>query len=342
MADARFYDNRGPFSLDRICVHAGIERPAGFDGEALVFDVAGLDAAGPPHLSFFDHKRAAAAFAKTKAGFCLVARETAVKREGTVLLTCQSVSRAFGKIASLFYPEHELDIRSQNAAIDPSARLEEGVVVAPGAVIGPGAEVGANSRIGPHAVIGRGVTIGRNCEIGAHAVICFAYVGDFVVVQPGAVLGGSGFGFSSGSGGHAKVPQLGRVIVQDHVEIGANSTIDRGALSDTVIGEGTKIDNLIQIGHNTRIGRHCILVGQSGTAGSVTLGDGVVVGGMTGIGDHITVGDGAQLAAKTGVSNNLDGGVVYGGFPARPIREWKRQVAAVSMLAKRNKRMMDE
>jgi UDP-3-O-[3-hydroxymyristoyl] glucosamine N-acyltransferase len=342
MADSRFYDNRGPFSLNAVCAHAGIECPAGADGGALIFDVAALDAAGPPHLSFIDQKRAQAAFAKTKAGFCLAGHEPAARPPGTVLLTCSSVTRAFGKVAKLFYAEHEMDIRAANAAIDPSARIAEGVVIAPGAVIGPGAEIGANSRIGSCAVIGRGVTVGRSCEIGAHAVISFAHIGDFVLVQSGAVIGGSGFGFTFGSGVYLKLPQLGRVIVQDHVEIGANTTIDRGVLSDTVIGEGSKIDNLVQIGHNSRIGRHCIMVAQSGLAGSAVLGDSVMIGGMVGVAQHVTVGDSAQVAGKSGVTSNLEGGKIYGGFPARPVAQWRREVAAVSLLSKRNKRTKDE
>src|SRR5262249_11175970 len=156
--------------------------------------------------------------------------------------------------------------------------------------------------IGAHAVIGRGVTIGRRAQIASHAVIAFSYLGDDIVVQAGVKLGGSGFGFASGADGHMKIPQLGRVIVQDHVEIGANSTIDRGALGDTVIGEGKKIDNLVQIGHNTKIGRHCILAGQVGVSGSVVLGDFVIVGGMAGIADHVTIGDRARLAGLAGVA----------------------------------------
>jgi UDP-3-O-[3-hydroxymyristoyl] glucosamine N-acyltransferase len=344
MADSRFYDNRGPFTLDEICAHAKIPRPAAADIQARIFDVAGLAQAGPPHLSYFDHRRTRANFFKTKAGWCLVAEKgtEAAASASTVLVPCPSVDSAFASIARLFYPKHELDIRAQDRAIHPSARLGQGVVIAPGAVIGPKAEVGDNCRIGAHAVIGRGVTIGRSCEIGSHATIVFAHVGDDVVIQPGAVIGGSGFRFVSGADGHQKMPQLGRVIVQDRVELGANSTIDRGALGDTVIGEGTKIDNLVHIGHNTRVGRHCILVAMSGISGSVVLGDEVILGAMVGIADHLTIGDRTRLAAKSGVTRDLEGGQVYAGFPARPIREWRREIATLGRLAKRDKRAKDE
>ena len=344
MADPRFYDNRGPFSLARLCARISVALPESADPDALVFDLAGLAQAGPAHLSFYDSRRASAAFLATSAGWCLVKKDA--PRDGapaaTVLLPCLSVSRAFAILARLFYPEHELGIPAQETAIHPSARLGQGVVLAPHVVIGPNAEIGARTKIGAHAAIGRGVTIGRDCEIGPQASIAYAHLGDEVVVQSGARIGGSGFGFSSAPDGHFKIPQLGRVIVQDRVEIGANSAIDRGALADSVIGEGTKIDNLVQIGHNTVIGRHCILVAQVGISGSVAIGDGVVLGGMVGVADHVAIGDGARLAAKSGVTRSLEGGREYGGFPARPVREWRRETVMLGRLVKRDKRTNDE
>jgi UDP-3-O-[3-hydroxymyristoyl] glucosamine N-acyltransferase len=191
-------------------------------------------------------------------------------------------------------------------------------------------------------VIGRGTTVGRNCEIGSQVGLRFAHIGDDVVIQSGAQLGGSGFGFASGARGHSKIPQLGRVIVQDRVEIGANSTIDRGALADTVIGEGSKIDNLVQIGHNTAVGRHCVIVGQTGISGSVVLGDFVVIGGMVGIADHVVIGAGARVAARAGVTRDLEGGRDYGGFPAKPVAEWRREMATLARSARRTRRVDDE
>jgi UDP-3-O-[3-hydroxymyristoyl] glucosamine N-acyltransferase len=339
MADPRFYNNQGPFSLKRICEVAGAAVPAG--GDAAVRDLASLDGGGADHLTFFagDGGTAAAQFERTAAGFCFVTQnEKRAAPEGCVAIACASVQHAFAAAARLFYPQSDLAVWSQSAAIDPSAKLDEGVVLAPGVVIGPEAEIGAGTRIGPNSVIARGVAIGRNCAIGSNVSISHAYVGDGVLILPGAQIGSPGFGFASSPAGHVKIPQLGRVILQDHVEIGACTTVDRGSLGDTVIGEGSKIDNLVQIGHNTRIGRHCVIVGHVGISGSCELGDFVIVGGQVGIADHSRIGDGARLAGRTGVIGELAGGQDYGGTPAKPMREWARELAAVSMLAKRGKK----
>ena len=326
MADPRFYDNRGPFRLAELCALAGFDIPKEADPAALVADVAGLRQAGRQHLSFYETPRVKADFLSTKAGWCLFSTKMPLREvpDTTVLLSCVGVGRVFAKIARVFYPDHEMDIRPQETAIHSTARIGADVVLAPGVVIAAGAEIGDRTRIGGNALIGRGVTIGRDCLIGANASIGFAHIGDEVVVQPGGVIGASGFGFSSAADGHVKTPQLGRVILQDRVEIGANSTVDRGALGDTVVGEGSKIDNLVQIGHNTLLGRHCILAGQVGISGSVAVGDFVLMGGKVGIADHVTIGDHVRLAALTGVGFNLEGGQDYGGVPARPIREWQR------------------
>ena len=343
MADPRFYDNRGPFRLSQICQAVGMPVPEGADANGLMHDVAGLAQAGSAHLSFFDGgRRSKAEFLATKAGWCLVPRRADGERpKDTVLIPAGSVSRAFAVIAAQFYPEHEIEIRTQEQPVHPTARIGEGVVLAPGAIVGPGAEIGDHVRVGAHAVIGRGVTIGRRAQIAPHAVIAFAHIGDDVVIQANASIGGSGFGFASGADGHIKIPQLGRVIVQDQVEIGANSTVDRGALGDTIIGEGTKIDNLVQIGHNSKIGRHCVLAGQVGISGSVVLGDFVIVGGMAGIADHVTIGDRARLAGLSGVAQDLEGGRDYGGIPARPIRQWHREMALIAGMAKKGGRSSD-
>jgi UDP-3-O-[3-hydroxymyristoyl] glucosamine N-acyltransferase len=218
--------------------------------------------------------------------------------------------------------------------VHSTARLESGVTVDPGAVIGPRAEIGAGTVIGPTAVIGPDVRIGRDARIGAGATITHALIGDRVVIHPGCRIGQDGFGYQMGGRGHGKVPQVGRVIIQDDVEIGAGTTIDRGAMRDTVIGEGTKIDNLVQIGHNVSVGRHCIIVAQSGLSGSVTLEDWVMLGGQVGIADHLTIGEGAQIGAASGVMHDVPAGARWIGTPAKPAREQFREFAAVTRLAR--------
>jgi len=221
------------------------------------------------------------------------------------------------------------------AHVHPSARLESGVSLDPGVVVGPDAEIGTGTAVAANAVIGPGVRIGRNCSIGAQSSILHTLMGDRVIIHPGCRLGQDGFGYALGRHAHTKVPQIGRVIIQDDVEIGAGSAIDRGANRDTVIGEGTKIDNLVQIGHNVAIGRHCVLVAQVGISGSVTLEDFVVLGARVGVNNHVTIGEGAQIAATAIVSRNVPPGARYGGFPAKPVKLWMREVFLLERLAAR-------
>lgn len=341
MADPRFYDNRGPFTLADVCARARVEFPAGADGAARIFDLATLEGAGAQHLAFCAGKAACAALVQTKAGFCFIDKSAGAVKvpPGTIGLPCNSAQHAFVAALNLFYPENMLAIWSQTTAVDPSAKIGTDVMLASGAVIGPDAEIGDRTRIGPNAVIGRGVSIGRDCEIGSNVSVSSAYIGDAVTIFPGTQIGQPGFGFASSAAGHIKIPQIGRVIVQDKVEIGACCTIDRGAIGDTVIGEGTKIDNLVQIGHNTHIGRHCIIVSQVGISGSCEIGDFVVMGGQAGVADHAIIGDGTRLAARTGVMPGvLPPGRDYGGAPARPVKDWLRESIVLAKLAKAKKR----
>ncbi len=347
MADPRFYRNCGPFGLAEICARLGMDLPRGKGGAIRIEDVTGLDGAGPFHLTFFSGGRELAdSFVRSRAGFCIVPEKARLAGvpDSMTLLPVASVPHAFAAVAALFYPEASQPVFSQSVPISPDAKLGREAVVGPGAVIGPGAEIGDHVRIGANAVIGPGVAIGHHSEIGSNVTISHAYLGDRVTVLPGAAIGQPGFGFASSAAGHRKIPQLGRVIVQDGVEIGAGTAIDRGALGDTVIGEGSKIDNLVQIGHNVRIGRHVVLVSQVGIAGSSVVADFAVLGGQVGIADHTRIGPAARLAARSAMVSGqvIEGGRDYGGVPAKPVREWLREIHAVSQLVRRRKRDDDD
>lgn len=339
MADPRFFTNHGPFPLAEVCARANAQMPPGADPKLSVLDVAPLTGAGPSHLSFFNGGRARAEFLESHAGFCFVGPKGArvAAPSGMVTIACSSTAHAFASVARLFYPDDAMLAWAQQTPVDPTARIGQGVVLGHGVVIGPRAEIGEGTRIGANTVIGAGVAIGRNCEIASNVTITHAYIGDGVLIFGGVQIGQPGFGFASSRAGHVKIPQLGRVVVQDRVEIGAGSAIDRGALGDTVIGEGTKIDNLVQIGHNCRIGRHCLLAAQVGISGSVDVGDFVIMGGKVGVADHLKIGDGARLAALSGVATDLEGGKDYGGIPARSGMAWKRDLIAALREARQGK-----
>lgn len=260
-------------------------------------------------------------------------------RPGVAVLVTRKPQAAFATIGRLMFPAaaspHALTGEtgiSPGAHIDPAARLEDGVIVEAGAVIGPGAAIGAGTIVGPNAVIGKLCQIGRDCYIGPGASIQMTLAGNRVIIHAGARIGQDGFGFTAGASGPERIPQIGRVVIQDNVEIGANSTVDRGAMSDTVIGENTKIDNLVQIAHNVRIGRNCLIAGLAGISGSVTVEDNVVMGGGVGIADHLKIGAGAQLAAGSGFMNNVPAGEVWAGYPAEPMAAAMRSIALLRKL----------
>ena len=311
----------------------------------LISGIAPLDRAGPHDLTFMDNAKYVDQLPATKAGACLISSRFEKSAPPNVaLLRVRQPYNAFVVIARKMYPDAlrpssmfvAADI-SPNAFVHPSAHCEAGVTIDPGAVIGPDVEIGAGTIIAATAVIGPGVRIGRDCAVGAGASVVHSIVGDRVIIHPGCRIGQDGFGFLMGASGHQKVPQVGRVIIQDDVEIGAGTTIDRGAIRDTVIGEGTKIDNLVQIGHNVAVGRHCVIVAQSGISGSATIGDYAVLGARVGVNNHVTIGEGAQLAATTVVHGDVPPGARWGGAPAKPVKDWFREMTWVSQMAKRSR-----
>ncbi len=343
MADLRFFDRAGPHRLGDLAelVQATLEG----DAEFMIEDVASLQAAGPSDISFFDHRRYAPDLAATQAAAVVVKPANAEQvPAGKARLLVRDPQLAMALISARFYPAElpggDLPRQRKIAAgahVDPSARLGEGVQVAAGAVIEAGAELGAGVRVAANAVIGPNVRIGADSRIGAGATLSHCLIGERANIHPGVRIGQDGFGFAMGAV-HHKVPQLGRVVVEDDVEIGANSTIDRGSGSDTVIGRGSKIDNLVMIAHNVRIGAHCIVVAQSGISGSSTVGNHSVLAAQTGVAGHLSIGARVQLAARSAVKEDLPEDGVYGGAPAVPIAGSRRQVASIRMLGKRKKK----
>jgi len=337
MADPRFFRTAGPLTLRDVARLASAELDEAADPERQMLDVAPLDVAGTSDVSFFDNARYMEEFRSSKAGACVVAPKHVERApKGMALLVTDKPYRGYAMVARAFYPPPErVESRHPTAIVDPTAHIGSGTAVGPGAVIGAGVEIGRNCIIGPNAVITEAVTIGEESEIGANTVLTHCLIGARCQIHAGVCIGNRGFGFAMDAEGILDVPQLGRVIVEDDVEVGANSTIDRGAGPDTVVGAGTKIDNLVQIGHNVRLGRQCVLVSQSGIAGSTVLGDYVAVAAQAGIAGHLTLGKGAQIAAKSGLMRDVPPGQAVGGIPAMPLREffrlctiWQRQLKA--------------
>ena len=337
MADPRFFERQGPFELSALAKLSGAELAPGADPDKVVRDVATLDAAQGNDLSFIDNPNFLADFRASKAGACVMAlrnREAAPKGMNVVL--SEAPYKAFGLIARAFYPLPPIAAgRAPNAEIDAAAQVGEGCAIESGAVIAAGAEIGADCYIGPNVVIAANVVIGDEARIHAGATLSHCLMGKRVTIYPGARIGQDGFGFAPDPAGHISIPQLGRVLIGDDVEIGANTSIDRGAGSDTIVGDGCRIDNLVQIGHNVVFGRGCIMAAQVGIAGSTHFGDFVMAGGQVGFSGHLTIGDGAQIAAKSGVITDIPAGAKYGGDPAVPVRDWHRQTISLSRLVKR-------
>jgi UDP-3-O-[3-hydroxymyristoyl] glucosamine N-acyltransferase len=350
MAGPSFLPNAESLSLSAIAELTGATLAETARGGIRIANIAALDRAGPADLTFIDNIKYVDQLQLTRAGACLMsARFEKQAPAGVVVLRSREPYRAFVTVARALFagmlrPSSVFGAGtvSPSAHVHASARLEPDVVVDPGAVIGPGAEIGSGTIIAANAVVGPGVRIGRDCAVGAGTSITHALIGDRVIIHPGCRIGQDGFGFLMGASGHLKVPQIGRVIIQDDVEIGAGTTIDRGAIRDTMIGEGTKIDNLVQIGHNVVIGRHCVVVAQTGISGSSTLEDFVALGARVGVTTHVTIGEGAQIAAISIVGGDVPPGVRWGGTPAKPVKQWFRETKMLERLARSRRSADDE
>lgn len=308
----------------------------GADGE--LSGVAALDSANPRDASFLGNEKYRGQFLATQAGAVIVARGETGGPETTGLVAVDNPSLAFSSVVGHFAAAAV----ALAPGIHPRAEVHPSAIINPahcrvhaGAVVMAGARIGDGSEIGPNCVIGEAAVIGCNCRIMANVTICdHCVLGNRVIIQPGAVIGSDGYGYEFADGRHVKIDQVGIVEIADDVEIGANTTIDRARFGKTVIGEGTKIDNLVQIAHNVVIGKHCLIVSLTGISGSAHLGDFVVAAGQVGIGGHVLIGDKATLTGRTGVTASIAGGEIYAGKPAHPLRDEMKLQAHLRRLPK--------
>ena len=321
MPDPRFFKPIvDALSVDDLAARIGEDVLRG--GDRLVSSVAPLAVASSGQVGFLADKRYLTALAETGAD-CLIVPEFAVEHapRGAAVIVSRQAQAAWARAAQVFHVPLTLDVAASLSEVVE----DETVVVEPGVVFGEGVRIGRGTRIGANTVVGPGVQIGRDCQIGSNVTIGFALIGDRVRLYAGARIGEAGFGAAGSSTGPVDIPQLGRVIIQDGVTVGANTCVDRGAYDDTVIGENTKIDNLVMIGHNCVIGRNVLMAAHTGISGSVTVGDNVMFGGRAGVGDHISIGTGARVAAGAGVLADVPPGETWSGYPAKPLRQSVRE-----------------
>ncbi|WP_462321175.1 UDP-3-O-(3-hydroxymyristoyl)glucosamine N-acyltransferase [Halochromatium sp.] len=320
--------NRGRTDLDPPVTHPAISQPRvnGFTG------VNTLALAGPSHFCFAEHADQAEAVSASRAGAVIVPHDFPAIA-GPPLLRTERPRERFFSIAERFLPRCSPAGIHPSAVVDPSAQIGKAVSIGPNAVVGAGVRIGPRSVIGAGCVLERDLVIGADCILDANVTIqSGSEIGDRCILHSGCVIGGDGFGFAWDGSSHRKVPQLGRVVIEDEVDIGCNACVDRATLGETRIRRGTKIDNLVQIAHNTDIGAHVILVSQSGVAGSSRLGTGTVVAGQVAISDHLEIGAGARIGGQSGVTKDVPAGATIFGTPARPMKQTLRELAALAQL----------
>jgi len=335
MIDQRFYDRKGPFSIAELARVGGCTLSRGEEG-TVISDVSPLDTAEPTTISVLHNAKYVDALQGSLASAVIMSAEYVDKAPlDKAILVSESPYRSYALIASHFYPDQKSDGYIHPAAsIDETASLGRGCQIGAFAVIGKRVVIGEGVSVGAHTVIGDDSEIGDGCSIDPHVTITHTIMGKNVTVKAGARLGQKGFGFFMDEKGHVSVPQLGRLIIHDHAEIGANSTVDRGSGKDTIIGQGTRIDNLVQVAHNVEFGKGCVMVAQSGVSGSTKFGDYVAAGGQVGIIDHLKIGTGARLAAQSGIMSDVEPGAVLCGSPAVPIKTFYRQVAVLQRVTR--------
>ena len=334
MPDRRFFVKVGPFKIKELAVMVGAKFKNA-TGEELISDIATLESGGQGEISFLSNAKYAKNLKTTKVSACILdAKHVEFVPESLALLISENPYETYAKVAEKFYPSTKMEEYniSKKSFIPSSCKIGLNVIIHDYVVIGEDVEIGDNTYIGPNTVICSNVVIGKSCHIKSNVTISHSIIGDNCIFHPGVRIGQDGFGFAPSKNGITKIVQLGRVVIGNNVEIGANSCIDRGTINDTTIGDGTKIDNLVQIGHNSVIGRSCFICGQVGIAGSSIVGDGVMLGGQVGLAGHLTIGSGSMIAAQSGVSVDVEPKSVLGGSPAQPIRDWHRTTVMLKKL----------
>lgn len=343
MPDSRFFKNAGPLSLRAIAEKIGAE-VRNLEGDLQIRDVCTLEVGESGKITFLTNAKYARHLADSKASACIIEASSASDAPSHMaLLVHPNAHEAYAIVAGMLYPDEPKKAQvSSKASVAASAKIGSNVNISDFAVIGENVVLGDNCDIGANTYIGDNCEIGAGTVIGGNCTIVFTKIGVHGFIYPGARIGQDGFGFAKTSKGMMKVKQLGRVIIGNYVEVGANSCIDRGAIEDTIIGDGSKIDNLVQVGHNTIIGRSCVICGQTGLAGSTKVEDFVMLGGGVGVAGHLTIGTGSMIAAGSGLMADVAPKSVMGGRPAVPIRDWHKSNAMLKKLIKRDKPGKDE
>lgn len=329
MIDKGFFQNKGPFSLKKIAEICDAELLDNTKSDVKVVDINIMTDASNGEICFFYDKKSKEKAGEIKATACITSKELSeFVNKDVIVLTSENPKIAYYKLNLAFYEEYKpLTEIAKSATIHKSAKIGTNCSIGENVVIGEDVEIGNNCIIEPNVVIQRGCKLGNNCKIGANALLSYCIIGNDCYIYTGVRIGADGFGFNTIQGQHKRIPQLGRVIIGNDVEIGANGCVDRGALDDTIIGNGVRVDNLVQIAHGDKIGDGCVIVAQVGIAGSTTLGKYVVLGGQVGIADHINIGDFAQIAAQSGIMRDVEQGAVVMGTPAVPIKDFMRQAS---------------
>ena len=324
MADPKFFPRSKKLTLEQISKLTKITLPKSVNKNKVFLDISTLDVASQDSISFLDNKNYINQFKKTNAGACFFRKDFKdIAPKKMIHLICENPYHSFAIISNAFYPMKDITAGTHpKAHIESSVKYDDTVQIAPGAIVSSNVIIGSNCLIGANTVILSGVSIGDNTTIGPNCTIAYSVIGSNVKIHYGARIGQDGFGFAQNENINLKMPQLGRVLIKDNVEIGSNCCIDRGTGPDTIIGEGTKLDNLVQIGHNAVIGKNCIMVAQSGVSGSTKIGNNVIIGGQVGIAGHLKIGNNVKIGGASGVTTDISDNSQVMGYPAMPLRDF--------------------